>query len=612
MPQLTSVSCNPTSTQTSHDVPLPTRQERLTALLDALKHQQDHRINQLLHAIRRDPYPDMAGVVGEVYFEADERQQLAIDIWSEHLSADQRFMFSCMKEDTRSMGFSKLLSVALERQHDTLLDVLLKGARELDQLRLLRLIGMHYPDASKEQKTTIDMWRATLTQDQALAASSRRLLEHHLKETLTFLNGDDLTALKVVSRGLKQTIEQDPKLRERTLSNRITGFSSAPSDLRLELEDALLQEISEQEERHQVAKLKELVVAIAKVKDGSPLKETEKLFAHLNSMKSMAARASVMETVGEHLNSLKSGRHYAEERMRDEENETVVVPGFLNCLDLLDPPKLRIRPLLATARQGGMALDMDNWGRFSASILALRIADVPREQLHEWLDVLRFFSRYLPDPATIRNELELEINARHNRNALSRSEQLELLSMLLHIDGFSAGNERLIREVLVPALVPGQSLDVVAAHVADCVCDAQSGHHLAALVDYIESAPAGRRTEMSVMLAEKLYRYIGDAMQGYDRDPEELSQFFLASVRLLSHLPNESRLDLARQSIDLFRSALQSTRETYQTVRALPHHDKLEIMLQLRNALNGLEESSYLKRTRRLFLEEIHAVLEKR
>lgn len=127
MPQLTSISCNPTNTQTPHDVPLPTRQERLTALLHALTYQQDRQINQLLHAIRRDPDPDMAGVVGEVYFEADEHQQLAMDIWSEHLSADQRFIFNSRKEDARSMGFSKLLTVALEQQHDTLLDVLLKS-----------------------------------------------------------------------------------------------------------------------------------------------------------------------------------------------------------------------------------------------------------------------------------------------------------------------------------------------------------------------------------------------------------------------------------------------------------------------------------------------------
>lgn len=158
MNALISPSTSPTPESIAHDIPSPSKQERLTALQEALTHQRDHEINQLLHAIRRDPDATMAGLVGEVYFEANEHQQLAMDIWSEHLSSEQRFTFVNRKEDARIMEFSKLLTIALDRKYDRLLEVLLKGARELDHPRLLQLVALHHPDASEAQKATTDAW----------------------------------------------------------------------------------------------------------------------------------------------------------------------------------------------------------------------------------------------------------------------------------------------------------------------------------------------------------------------------------------------------------------------------------------------------------------------
>jgi len=224
------ISPTPKCTHADQDVPSPTMKERLSSLKDALENQQDNKIQQLLHAIRRDPSTAMAGIVGEVYFEANEYQRLTVDLWSEHLSIDQRFMFNSKKEDARSMAFSRLLTVALKEPHDRLLEVLLEGARELDHPRLLWLVGLHHSDASEEQKATIDAWRTTLTQEQAQEALPRRPMEHHLKETLTFLKGDDLLKMKVVNKSLKQTIDQDSEYRRRTLHNRITGFSKEPRD----------------------------------------------------------------------------------------------------------------------------------------------------------------------------------------------------------------------------------------------------------------------------------------------------------------------------------------------------------------------------------------------
>jgi len=348
-------------------------------------------------------------------------------------------------------------------------------------------------------------------------------------------------------------------------------------------------EISALDEPSQLAALQKVIVAISKLDDGFHLEETKTLLRHLNSIPSMAARSTLLDTVAEHLKSLSAGKHYSEEFMRNEENEHVVVSSLLHCLDLLEPPQLRIRPLL-TITKLSMGMDEDSLNRLNESILAVRIADIPCKQLHEWLGVLRFFSFHLTAREAMTLELEGVINAFRDGNELSHSERLELLSMLLSISGFSEGNERLIREDLVPSLVPGQALDVVARNVAHCVLRAQDGRHLASLADYIEGAPAEQQAELSVMVLNLLEVGLDRMLRPHSMEPQALSQYFLTSVRLLSRLPEEERPLRATQAIAFFEDALNGDREIYQFIHALPRQTKLEAVEQIENVLSSLEK----------------------
>ena len=591
MLHLSSVSNTPIDTQTVQDASPPTLQERKASLLEALKHPQDQQIHQLLQAIRHDPDTAMAGIVGEVYFEADEPRQLAMDTWSQQLSCEQRFMFEARKEDARSMGFSKRLTVALGTQDDQLLEVLLKDAQEPDHDRLRWLVGMHCTDASATQKKAIDVWRATLTDVQAREASPHRPKEHHLKEMLPFLKGSELMKMTALSKRLKQTIDQDPEYRQRMLHHRIAGFSREPSDSRLARLDALLEEISALDEPRQLDALKGLIVAISQLNDGTDLKETQTVLDRANSTLSMASRAALLETVAEHFVGLGYRQRTSERYVFDQTHGPTMTVSFLRSLDLLEPPTLRIRPLIVLAQIQDWSLDSAEEEKFFESVHAVRIADLACEHLPQWIHVLHHFSGGRELPQGMGLELEHTINTFRHRNQLSHREQLELLSMLLRFRGVDETNARLVEEALVPALVPGQALDVVARHVADHVYRTQDGRHLASLADYIEGAPAKQQAELSLMLSAKLDLDLPRILTRDGMTPEALSQYFLTSVRLLSRLPAEHRLFRANDATDFFVEALNSDMEICQFIRDLPRQTKLETADQIENVLRDLAEN---------------------
>lgn len=609
MLHLSSVSNTPIDTQTVQDASPPTLQERRASLLEALKHPQDQQIHQLLQAIRHDPDTAMAGIVGEVYFEADEPRQLAMDTWSQQLSCEQRFMFEARKEDARSMGFSKRLTVALGTQDDQLLEVLLKDAQEPDHDRLRWLVGMHCTDASATQKKAIDVWRATLTDVQAREASPHRPKEHHLKEMLPFLEGSELMKMTALSKSLKQTIDQDPEYRQRMLHHRIAGFSREPRDSRLARLDALLEEISALDEPQQLAALKGLIVAISQLDDGWDLKETETVLDLANSTLSMASRAALLETAAEHFVGLRYRQHASPRYVFEETHGRTMTVRFLRSLDLLEPPTLRIRPFVVLAQIQDWCTDSAEDEQFFESVHAVRIADLACEHLPQWLHVLHHFSGGRELPQGMGLELEHTINTFRHRNQLSQREHLELLSMLLRFRGVDEINARLLEEDLVPALVPGQALNVVARHVAGHVCNALDGRHLAALADYIEGAPAEQQAELSLMLSDKLSSSLDRLSLREGMAPEALSQFFLTSVRLLSRLPAEDRLFRAVEVTAIFFEALNSDTEIYQVIRNLPRQTKLEITDQIENVLRDLAESPRLNRAYLLKLQGIRETL---
>lgn len=609
MLHLSSVSHTPIDTQTVQDASPPTLQERRASLLEALKHPQNQQINQLLHAIRHDPDTAMAGIVGEVYFEADEPQQLAMGTWSQQLSCEQRFMFEARKEDARSMGFSKRLTVALGTQDDQLLEVLLKVAQEPDHDRLRWLVGMHYTEASATQKKAIDVWRATLTDVQAREASPHRPKEHHLKEMLPFLEGSELMKMTALSKSLKQTIDQDPEYRQRMLHHRIAGFSREPRDSRLARLDALLEEISALDEPQQLAALKGLIVAISQLDDGWDLKETETVLDLANSTLSMASRAALLETAAEHFVGLRYRQYASPRYVFEETHGPTMTVRFLRSLDLLELPTLRIRPFIVLAQIQAWCTNSADDEQFFESVHAVRTADLACEHLPQWLHVLHRFSGRRELPQGMGLELEHTINTFRNRNQLSQREHLELLSMLLRFRGVDEINARLLEEDLVPALVPGQALNVVARHVAGHVCNALDSRHLASLADYIEGAPAEQQAELSLMLSDKLSSSLDRLSSREVMAPEALSQFFLTSVRLLSRLPAEDRLFRAAEVAAIFFEALNSDTEIYQVIRNLPRQTKLEITDQIENVLRDLTESPRLNRAYLLKLQGIRETL---
>lgn len=229
MPSLLPISNHQLDTQTVEDHLPPTRTQIHTALQEALITQHDNHINQLLNRIRHEPRIEMAGVVGEIYFEANEHQRLAIDIWSAHLSADQLSCFEARREDARSMAYSRLLTIALQKPHDRLLSKLLDVANTLDNVRIFQLIGIHYADAQPTQKEKINAWRSTLSDQQARDCNPLvEPKERHLKQhVLPFLSGNDLARASAASKGLKQAIQQEPSLSGRLLSHRISRFISS-------------------------------------------------------------------------------------------------------------------------------------------------------------------------------------------------------------------------------------------------------------------------------------------------------------------------------------------------------------------------------------------------
>lgn len=589
MPQLTTISGTQTNTQIVDDVPSPTLQEHRASLQKALEQQNEHEINRLLNAIRRDPHADMAGVVGEFYFKADESQQLAMDIWSEHLSSDQRFMF----EDARSMGFSKLLKVALEQRHDRLLDVLLKGARELDHSRLLGLVGMHYSDASPDHKEAIDKWRAGLTDQQNKEASSPGInLPPITQGVLPLLNGQDLLHMTMASKGLQTIIKNQPDLQMRIYEHKISAvFDTVFSWEWPQRLNMLLSDLSQQDEPFQERVLNRLIDTLSTLDISDDQGMGETVLKFINEMKTMTARAELLEKISRHWEAFITKTKEAEKHELERIWEGFM-PRFMDSLALLDPPSLKVPALYNVSIVKLQMMDGYSWGLLRDFPRTTPLDGVPSSLLQPWIGFLRQFGD--PYDFQLFRDLRTTIEARYP-NESDLTLRLETLSLLVNLGVSSDEKNALVNDILIPALVPGQPRDVVFGELANHVIATLNADHLNALQLYVNDATGKRSTELAVKFSKSLRRHFSSSNYRESIDPRTYARFFTASVDLLTRLPAPERLKLASNTASMLESAIFLNWPCQDGIRELDSREQRHILSQLEEASHDLPVDGHLE-----------------